>query len=201
VSRYVDFPADGPSVGRCVILPGRAYTPDGPLLFFAAQTARVRGWDVRQVWWDPPTFADDAAEVAWVGDELDAAVTGDDGSDRDDGGPVVVVAKSLGTLAAARAAARGYPGAWLTPLLSEPDAAAVLLSYPAEQLVLIGTEDPFLRREVLDALPGQRLLVTGDHVLRVPGDPGAMVAAHERFVGAFDAWLTALRTGSASRLR
>jgi hypothetical protein len=47
---------------------------------------------------------------------------------------------------------------------------------------------------VLDALPGERLVVAGDHVLRVPGDPAAMVAIHDRFVRSFDAWLTSLQT-------
>lgn len=182
MTRYVDHPAEGRSVGRCVILPGSRYTPDGPLLFFAAQTALMRGWDVRQVWWDVPTFDSDADEIEWVGDQLDAALAGHDGD-------VLLVAKSLGTLAAARAAALGLPAVWLTPLLSEPDAADVLRSYPAAQLVVIGSEDPYLRRDVLDELPGQRLVVPGDHILRVPGDPAAMVAAHERFVRALDAWL------------
>ena len=60
MARYVDLPADGTPVGLCVVLPGRAYTPDGPLLFFAAQVALAHGWDVRQVWWDVPRFGSDA---------------------------------------------------------------------------------------------------------------------------------------------
>lgn len=118
-----------------------------------------------------------------MGAQLDAAIDGYDAR-------VLVVAKSLGTLAAPFAAARGYEGAWLTPLLTEPDLAEVLLSYPAEQFVVIGSSDPYLSQEVFDALPGQRLCVPGDHVLRVPGDATAMVASHEQFVRSFDAWLT-----------
>src|SRR5205809_848287 len=114
--RFVDLAADGTSLGRCVILPGRIYTPDGPLLFFAAQVALERGWDVRQVWWEPPRFDSDDDEVAWVCAQLEAAVEGYDGR-------VIVVAKSLGTLAGAVAAQRGYAAAWLTPLLTEPDLA------------------------------------------------------------------------------
>lgn len=182
--RYVDHSADGTPVGRCVVLPGSRYTPDGPLLFFATQTALMRGWDVRQVWWEPPSFPSDADELTWVGNQLDAALEGYQGR-------VLVVAKSLGTLAASRAATRGYPAAWLTPLLTEPDLAEALLSYPAEQLVVIGSDDPFLSHDVFNALPGQRLLVPGDHVLRVPGDPAAMVTSHESFVRSFDAWLAA----------
>lgn len=182
MTRYVDLAADGPPVGRCIVLPGRRYTPDGPLLFFAAQAALMRGWNVRQVWWDVPRLGD-AEEVAWVGSQLEAAVDGY-------AGRVLVVAKSLGTLAASLAASRGYDAAWLTPLLSEPDLAEPLLSYPAAQLVVIGASDPFLSREVLDALPGDCLVVPGDHILRVPGSPAAMVASHDLFVRAFDAWLS-----------
>lgn len=187
MTRFVDFAVEGTPVGRCVVLPGRQYTPDGPLLFFAAQTALARGWEVRQAWWQRPQRDTRTArdEAAWVGDQLDAAVDGYTGR-------VLVVAKSLGTRAASRAAARGYEAAWLTPLLADPEAAEPLLSYPAPQFVLIGSSDPFLDREVFDALPGERLLVPGDHVLRVPGDPAAMVGGHEQFVRAFDTWLTGL---------
>ncbi|MFA6575089.1 MAG: hypothetical protein WCS84_06680 [Nocardioides sp.] len=185
MTRYVDYTAEGTSVGRCVVLPGRQYTPDAPLLFFATQAALDRGWDVRQVWWEAPERGGDTDETAWVADQLAAAVEGYDGR-------VLVVGKSLGTLAAARAAAQGYAGAWLTPLLTDPEAAAPLTSYPAAQLVVIGSRDPYLDREVLDGLPGTRVLVEGDHVLRVPGDPAAMVSAHARFVEAFDAWLGTL---------
>jgi hypothetical protein len=41
-------------------------------------------------------------------------------------------------------------------------------------------------------LPGTNLVVPGDHILRVPGDPAAMVASHEQFIRAFDAWLLTL---------
>ncbi|MFC4784553.1 hypothetical protein ACT8ZV_08770 [Nocardioides sp. MAHUQ-72] len=182
MTRYVDHAADGTPVGRCIVLPGSRYSPDGPLLFFATQVALGRGWDVRQVWWDVPQLDSDAEEVAWVGSELEAAVDGHEGR-------VLVVAKSLGTLAAPVAAARGYDAAWLTPLLTEPDVAEPLRSYPAAQLVVIGSGDPFLDQDVLDALPGEHLVVPGDHVLRVPGDAAAMVASHDRFVRCFDAWL------------
>lgn len=184
MSRYVDLPAERRPAGRCIILPGRQYTPDGPLLFFAAQVAASRGWDVRQVWWEPAERGalSVADEMSWVADELAAAVG-------DHAGPVVVVAKSLGTLAAAYAAERGYDAAWLTPLLTEPEIAEVLRRYPGEQLTVIGAEDPYYDREVFDGLPGERLLVAGDHVLRVPADPLASVDSHRSFTRAFDHWV------------
>jgi hypothetical protein len=187
MTRYVDYAADGTPVGRCVVLPGSKYTPDGPMLFFAAQVALMRGWNVRQVWWEVPQFSSDAEEVAWVGAQLDAALDGYVGR-------VMVVAKSLGTLAAPFAAARGCDAAWLTPLLTNPDVAEPLLSYPAAQFVVIGSSDPYLRQDVFGALPGERLVVAGDHILRVPGDAAATVASHDRFVRSFDAWLTTVQS-------
>ena len=186
MTRYVDHPADGTPVGRCIVLPGSKYTPDGPMLFFAAQVALMRGWDVRQVWWEVPELSSAAEEAAWVGSQLDAAFD-------DYAGRVLVVAKSLGTLAAPVAAARGFDAAWLTPLLTESDVAESLLSYPAAQFVVIGSSDPYFSQDVLDALPGERLVVAGDHILRVPGDAAAMVASHDRFVRSFDAWLTTVQ--------
>ena len=187
MTRFADYSAKGTAIGRCVVLPGRQYTPERPLLSFAGQTALERGWDVRQVWWDAPERGSGSVsgEAAWVADQLDAAVG-------DYTGRILVVAKSLGTLAATLAAARGYEAAWLTPLLTEPDAAKPLLSYSTSQFILIGSSDPFLDRDVLDLLPGERLVVAGDHILRVPGDPVAMAASHEQFVRSFDKWLTRL---------
>jgi len=159
------------------------------LLFFAAQAALARGWEVRQVWWEAPAFEDDEAEVAWVCGQLAGAVDDYDGT-------VLVVGKSLGTLAVPLAAECGFLAAWLTPLLREPDVAAVLSSYPAGQFVAIGDRDPYLDLDVLETLPGERVLVAGDHILAVPGDPAAMVRSHEQVVRALDAWLAQITDGS-----
>ena len=185
MTRYADYEPEGAPVGLCVVLPGSRYTPDGPMLFFAAQVALMRGWSVRQVWWDAPEGLSDDDDVAWVGSQLDEAA-------EDYAGRVLVVGKSRGTLAARTAAARGYAAAWLTPLLTEPVVAEPMLAYPAAQFVVIGSSDPYLSSDVLEALPGTTLEVAGDHILRVADDPAAMVASHERFVRAFDLWLTTL---------
>jgi hypothetical protein len=77
----------------------------------------------------------------------------------------------------------GYDAAWLTPLLTEREAAEPLLSYPASEFVVIGSSDPYLSRDVFDVLPGTSLVVPGDQILRVPDDPAAMVASHEQSSG------------------
>ncbi len=185
MTRYADYEPEGAPVGLCVVLPGSRYTPDGPMLFFAAQVALMRGWSVRQVWWEPPVGTGDDDEMTWVGNQLEDAVAGHTGR-------VLVVAKSLGTLAARTAAARGYEAAWLTPLLTEQAVAEPLLTYPAAQFVVIGSSDPYLEPRRPRAMPGTSVEVAGDHILRVSDDPAAMVASHDRFVRAFDVWLTSL---------
>lgn len=84
----------------------------------------------------------------------------------------------------------------MTPILTDPGVAAALRGYPNRQFTLIGTDDPYVERDTFDALPGERLLVPGDHVLRVAGDPPAMAASHLEFVRALDARLQA---GEAAR--
>jgi hypothetical protein len=66
-----------------------------------------------------------------------------------------------------------------------------LLSFPAllASTLVHGIASVINGGDVLDALPGQCLVVPGDHILRVPGDVAAMVASHDRFVRSFDEWL------------
>ena len=135
-------------MGRCLVLPGRQYTPDGPLLFFAAQAALMRGWDVRQVWWEAPERGGDADEIAWVGDQLDAALEGYSGRGT---GHRKVAGNACRRPRRRTRLRRGVADARCS---QDREAAAPLLSYPASQFVVIGSSDPFLSQDVLDALPG-----------------------------------------------
>jgi hypothetical protein len=114
------------------------------LLEWTTRALQDGGWTVFQADWhlhalpeDPRTFVEDVAKA------LDAMERGT--------GPVLLVAKSLGTLAAHWGADRGYPAAWLTPVLKSagshpmPGHAEALAerirAYPAENLVVGGTAD------------------------------------------------------------
>ncbi len=70
MTRFVDHHAEGTSVGRCVVLPGRQYTPDRPLLDFATQAALAHGWDVRQVWWEAPERGIESLVLVVAGDHV-----------------------------------------------------------------------------------------------------------------------------------
>ncbi len=134
VSLWHSVPAH--PVGRAVILPGGSgYTVDHPLLWWTAQVLAENGWRVVIVRWtiddaaraDPTAFVADAAEHA-----LDLA------------GPAertLIVGKSFGTFAVPWAAEQGWPGVWLTPVLTRPEIANALLDSSTPGLLVGGTAD------------------------------------------------------------
>lgn len=179
MSRYVDLGPSRDEAGLLVVLPGRGYRPDKPLLAVAAQAAADLRWRVRQVWWDAP---DDAAP-AWAEAELAAAVQGYDG-------PIRVLAKSIGSFAAPAVAASSYPACWLTPLLGRPAVADGIVANAAAQLVVGGTADPLWDSAVAATLPAEVLeLPDADHSLVVEGRRNATASAHAEFVRVLTSWL------------
>lgn len=151
---------------RALILPGRAYRTDLPLLHFVARGLIEHGWQVQPVAWDAalvPGLGATAAD-AWVRARVVAAV-------RDS--PIdLVVGKSLGTRAASYAAEQGWAAIWLTPLLTEPSCVAGIRDNPARQLVVGGLADPFWDTDVAAGLQAR-----GCEVLQVPGADHLMATA------------------------
>lgn len=150
-------------VGTCVVLPGRAYTAQMPLLDITARAVQQHGWAVRRVAWDYQRMSP-AATAAWVGQHLADAVGDFDGR-------VLVVAKSLGCYGAAVAAERGYDAVWLTPVLTDPLVAEALAGPAGRQLVVGGRADRLWDTAVARSLPGDVLeIADADHSLGVDGD-------------------------------
>ncbi|HEU4568499.1 MAG TPA: hypothetical protein VFR99_10730 [Marmoricola sp.] len=178
-SRHVDLGPVRDETGLLVVLPGRGYHPDRPLLAVATQVAVDLGWRVRQVWWR----ALEGVSPQWAAAELAAAVAGYDG-------PVRVLAKSLGSLAAPGAAAAAYPCCWLTPLLRQPAVVEGISANPAAQLLVGGTADSLWDSSVAASLAADVLELPGaDHSLEVKGSSNATASAHAEFVRAFARWL------------
>lgn len=172
---------------RVLLLPGRGYTAAHPLLHWSATALHERGWWVHAAAWEADAFDDDndARQISLVEqaltDLLDqapaAAVT-------------VVVAKSVGTLAAAAASRAGLPAVWLTPLVQHPQVASSLAEYPVASLVIGGSGDPSWdsaasvsgeRREIADA----------DHSLET-GHWRASMQAHREVVALIEEFADAL---------
>lgn len=176
---------EGAPAGRVLLLPGAGYTAQLPLLFWARRVALASGWRVATMRWeltdrvdtDPEGFVTDAAGL------LDTRCPGPAGA------PTVVIAKSLGTLAAPWAGERGYPGVWLTPLLHQPAVAAALAAAP-RGLAIGGAADSAWVPAVAGGLAMRTVEIPGaDHGLEVGEEWRASLRAQERVMGEIEAFL------------
>ena len=153
---------DGESRGLALVLPGRAYSPSAPLLDLALRALLQHGFTVQQVWWDATSRGEEDAE-AWVRRQTAEAL------DREDADHVVVVGKSLGTLAASYAAERGLDAVWLTPLLVDPVVAEAIAANAGRQLLVGGPADelwdPEVARELADNGCDVLAVADADHAM------------------------------------
>lgn len=158
----------GEPAGLALVLPGRAYSPEAPLLEFARQALLASGWTVQQVWWDLPDTPGLDLE-AWVRDEVDQALGVDD-PDR-----LMICGKSLGTRGASYAAELGADAIWLTPLLTQTGVVDGIRANPGRQLLVGGTADDLWDADLATDLAAggcDVLQIDGaDHSLGIPGDP------------------------------
>lgn len=177
MSEYTDWSDPAASTGLVVMLPGRGYTCAMPLLNFAGQVADSHGWAVREVAWQPS----EDWRTAQVGAELTAAIG-------DHRGPVRVIGKSLGTMAAPYAAEHRIDAVWLTPLVKQDPVAQAIDAHPGRQLLIGGTGDTLWDSEIAAALPAEVLeIADADHSLQVPF-PVRTAEIHVDVVRAMDRW-------------
>ncbi|GAA5130107.1 hypothetical protein [Pseudonocardia adelaidensis] len=173
-----------PGAPVAVLLPGRGYGPQAPLLYYARLLLRTRGWSVRTVDWEKAPgldLADYAAVAAFAGEVL---ATADPARD-------VVVGKSLGSLALPAAAARGVPGIWLTPLLGIEDVRRAAARAAASTLLIGGTADPYWDGAAAAATGAEVFEVPGaDHSLERPGDLTGTLDVLSTVLSRIDARLT-----------
>jgi predicted alpha/beta-hydrolase family hydrolase len=157
------------------------------LLWFAREVAQQRGYTALEVLEEPPPGAN---LFAWgqerAREALDAAPAN----------RLVVIGKSLGSVAAGLVADRGLPAAWLTPVLDQ-DVVLEGLSRTSQPTLLVGgTRDSMWQP---DRLPENSALQTVeleglDHSLQVEGDPFASLEALRRVTGAVAEFLDGLET-------
>jgi pimeloyl-ACP methyl ester carboxylesterase len=174
-------------VADAVIVPGRMYGPAAGMLMYAAAVPERRGATVHRHWWSPdqPDPFEPAVEN-WVRDEvtplLDAV-----------GGRPLLIAKSLGTNAAALAAERALPAVWLTPLLTVPWVTAALGRATAPFLLVGGTADALWDASVARRLSPHVAEFDGaDHGLFVEGPLADSIAVLGQVVGAVEEFLDAV---------
>ncbi|WP_433431618.1 hypothetical protein [Nonomuraea sp. CA-141351] len=171
-----------------ILLPGASYVPARPLLHFARVVLAHHGWTVQEVWWEPPTADTMAGREAWVVERAREAV------EAESAGQVLVVGKSLGTLAAPLAAERGLPAIWLTPLLTVESVVGALRRSKAPTLLVGGAADKLWDGEVARGLGHPYLEVPdADHGMEIFGDPVASARVLKDVTEAMDRFVAGLR--------
>jgi hypothetical protein len=191
-------PDSGPSSRVAVVLPGAGYSPAHPLLEFGRQSLLQHGWTVQQVWWDQPRVRQNRDETSeWVRQQATAVLDAEAGADR-----LLVLAKSLGTLASPVVAERGLDAIWMTPLFSMTDSIEAIRANAAtgaHQLLVGGLSDPEWDSEtaieLMDQETGIEVAEFADatHFMHVPNNVLRAVeiqAAVSRAVDAFLAQIT-----------
>ncbi|BFU43746.1 alpha/beta hydrolase [Krasilnikovia sp. MM14-A1004] len=151
-----------------IVVPGRAYTAQAPLLDLADRALRDRRAHIETISWTVPSGLLDVGPEPFVRAHVDAAL-----HRAHRAAPharPVVIAKSLGCWAAALVAERGLPAVWLTPVLTADEVVAAIGRNPAPALLIGGTADFAWVPEAAQAT-GKTVVtvVDGDHGLRVPG--------------------------------
>jgi hypothetical protein len=175
--------------GRVAVLaPGGGYSTDGPLLMYAGLAVERRGGYAHRIAW-PSGFTESLAEShAWVAAHVSAAieetvaVTGATAP--------VVIAKSLGSLAAPLVADRGLAAVWFTPLLTDEPTVAALRRATAPCLLVGGTADRFWDGPAARSVsPHVVEVAAADHGMFVPGGLSASAAVLGQVMTAVEQFL------------
>ncbi len=174
-------------VADAVVIPGKLFGPAAGLLMYAAAVAERRAVTVHRHWWSqPPPDPFQPHIEDWVRDEISPLLDAV-------GGTPMLIAKSLGTNAAALAADRRLPAVWLTPMLTLPWVTAALHRATAPFLVVGGTADATWDATQARRLSPHVLEIDGaDHGLFVSGPLTDSIAVLGRLVTAMEEFIDAI---------
>jgi len=177
---------------RAVMLPGANYTVAHPLLHFSREVLEAHGWTVEAASWPP---ADDTSErdPIEVVTEVAAGLLDVAGPGR-----ILLVGKSIGSLAIPLAADRGLPGIWLTPLLRRPAVAAALGRLPRPTILIGSRADDSWDSDVARRSGHEVLELTdANHGLERDGDPVGSIDELRVVIGAVDRYVRGIVEESA----
>jgi hypothetical protein len=178
-----------------IVLPGRGYTAQGPLLYYTINMLLESGFNVLTVDYNYSQNReyqdlDQEEQMKWLFDDVDAAYQTT--LNELDVTLAVLVGKSLGTLAIGHLLEK-YPDAreskivWQTPLIKIPSLEKQIAEYQPKSLFVIGSADPHYDQEVLSRLikktGGEALVISGaDHSMEVSGGVKASLRVIEDVV-------------------
>jgi len=145
-----------------LVIPGSGGCWHLPHQLFAAEAARMRGAQMHYVSWSGEVPPEPEARGPWAVEQIAAALRGLP--------KPLIIAYSLGTLAADLAADHDLPAIWITPLLHRSEVVEGLRRASAPCLLVGGTADSSWRPELARELSPHVFEAEGaDHGLRVPG--------------------------------
>ena len=172
-----------------ILLPGRGYTCDHPVMHYTRRVALDKGYDVLSLQYGFQITGRDS-DRAYVWDDVWQAAT-----------PVLeggyehlcLVGKSLGTPLAAQLA-REVAHESVSLILLTPVAGAVEAAGDHRTLAVIGTADHFYQPETVEATAGQpniawQVLEGLNHALEAPGDWQLSIKALDNVINACYAFL------------
>lgn len=176
-----------------VVVPGGGFGPMAGLLMYAGLVADRRGAAVhRHSWTGEPSDPFAPGIEDWVRAQLVPLLDAVDAP--------LLIAKSLGTNAAALAAERGLPAVWLTPVLTVPWIATAMDRATAPFLLVGGTADPMWNGDLARRLSPYVLEVEGaDHGMQLPGPLIDTIAVLGRVVIEMEGFLDAIGWPGRSR--
>jgi hypothetical protein len=188
-----------------ILLPGRGYTHQMPLLYYSSFLLSASGADVLGIDYSYSNRPDYAAasegeKMRWLMADVTSAcraALGNRNYSR-----VTLAAKSLGTMVAAHLLTQeilpaGTDTIWLTPVLGHEaftQQVERLRDRQGRSLIVIGTRDPYYNPDQLaqlaDATGGETLVVEGaDHSMEIKGDLYASLDAMEQVMRGVEAFL------------
>jgi pimeloyl-ACP methyl ester carboxylesterase len=170
-----------------VVIPARNFGPYAPQLFFPMFAAIRRGAEPVVIEWQDVENVDalESTDVAgWVSEQIGSVIT------HADPRSTLVIAKSLGSFAAARIGDLALPAIWVTPVLTNPAVVESLRLATAPFLLIGGSSDELWNLELAESLTPHVLEIPGaDHGLFVPGplsrsaqNIGLVAEASETFI-------------------
>ncbi|MCD0447013.1 alpha/beta hydrolase [Glycomyces sp. A-F 0318] len=154
---------------QALLLPGRNYSVQGPLLMYTHVALQSRGAHTYPIAWKDVDriAADEHGMVEGVCEQTEAVL---DRVHNDD--PPLLVGKSLGSAAAILAAHHGLPAIWFTPLLQHYPIVQALRRATAPFLLIGGSADPAWNQTLAKDLPGEFREIRGaDHGMFIRGRP------------------------------
>lgn len=146
---YTLLQQEAPTKQLAIILPGKGYTAQAPLLYFSTSLLFNKNFDVLHVKYNYETEdfsqSSNGEQTAWIEDDMDAILN--DIFTKYPYDKFIMIGKSIGTLAMSylmqKEVFKSALAVWLTPLLTRDSVFLAMQQGEQRSLAAIGDRDPF----------------------------------------------------------